>query len=334
MLRQRLLQACLLIAACVPGWAQAQSPEEWLGRMGEAVEYLNYEGTFVYMTPGNAETFKVYHRVDGDEVTERIVALDGAGAEIIRNARELICIFPGRQSVVVESRSGKGVKGNPLQSGLPLISGDLNDYYELVMQQADRVLGRAAEVIAVRPRDGYRYGYRLWLDRETGMPLKSQLIGDDVEMPLEEIRFTAIELPALVASAAVQTQLDTSGYSWVRQNDQSPSHENPQDSVSKMGRWVAEALPAGFMLEMEEFEYIDQTVAPRIHHVYTDGLATVSVFVDPGVAASEQAEGLAMMGSANAYSLMKDGMLVTAMGEVPPLTVEKIAASMAPVAAE
>ncbi|MBT8422144.1 MAG: MucB/RseB C-terminal domain-containing protein [Gammaproteobacteria bacterium] len=52
------------------------------------------------------------------------------------------------------------------------------------------------------------------------------------------------------------------------------------------------------------------------------------MFIDAAVAASEQAEGLSMMGAANAYSLLREGMLVTAMGEVPPLTVEQFAAAM------
>ena len=62
--------------------------------------------------------------------------------------------------------------------------------------------------------------------------------------------------------------------------------------------------------------------------MYSDGLASVSVFIEMGVAASEQVEGLAMLGAANAYSVMRDGLLVTAMGEVPPSTVERIALSM------
>lgn len=329
MLRPKLLRSILCLTAVVPTLVFSQTADQWLTRMAEAVEYLNYEGTFVYMTPGKAETFRVFHRVAGDEVTERIVALDGAGAEIIRNSAELICIFPRERSVVVETRSGKGAKGNPLQATLPLVSGDLSSYYELQMLSPDRVLGRSVEVIAVNPRDGFRYGYRLWVDRETAMPLKSQLIGADADMPLEEIRFTDIAMPEQVSAESVTTRLDTSDYAWVRQTDRRGSEGGPQETL-QLRSWQADNLPAGFMLTMDTVEYTDMSMAPRIHQVYSDGLATVSVFIDAAVAAAEQAEGLSVMGSATAWSLMKEGMLVTAMGEVPPVTVEQIAVSMRP----
>ena len=319
----------LVSLALAIGGARAQSPEEWLASMAEAVEYRNYMGTFLYMTPGSAETFQVFHRNANGNVVERIVALDGAGAEIIRNSRELICIFPRQRSVVVESRTATAAKGNPLKANLPSISGDLGAYYQLEVAGRDRIAGRKAEVVEVSPRDGFRYGYRLWVDHESRMPLKSQLIGDNSVMPLEEIRFTAIRLPDQVPTSAVQTALDTSGFTWVRQSERRRASRS-DDMPPRLRRWVATELPEGFMLTRDTVEYTDMSNAPRVHHVYSDGLATVSVFIDAAVAASEQAEGLSMMGAANAYSLLKEGMLVTAMGEVPPRTVEKFAVAMEP----
>ena len=327
----RTVWCTALVLVC--GTLRAETPEDWLARMAEAVENRNYSGTFLYMTPGNAETFRVYHRVADGNVVERIVALDGAGAEIIRNSRELICIFPERRSVVVESRVGQGAKGNPLQASLPVISGELDEFYSLEQAGEERVAGRQAKVIAVSPRDEYRYGYRLWIDRESNMPLKSQLIGDDIGMPLEEIRFTEIDMPEQLPPAAVMTALDTTGFTWVRQSERqraSATGELP----SQLRHWVAEDTPAGFMLTKDKVEYTDMSTGPRVHHVYSDGLATVSVFIDAAVAAAEQAEGLSMMGAANAYSVVREGMLVTAMGEVPPQTVERFALAMRPAAPE
>ncbi len=323
------LPGLLLIAASavLPVAAGAQQAEEWLMRMADAVEHLNYEGTFIYMTPGKVETFKVFHRVEQrgneTEIAERVIALDGAGAEIIRDADELICIFPKQKLVVVESRRDKSAKGNPLLSSLPRYTDTLGQLYDIRFVGTDRALDREVAVIAISPRDNYRFGYRLWLDKMTAMPLKSQMIGPDQPMPLEEIRFTQIRLPRLVASAAVQTQLDTSGFEWNRHMDDGPA--TTPDTAREV--WRSRDLPVGFELLKEKFEYTNFSTDPRTHLVYSDGLATVSVFVDVAVAASEQAEGLSMMGAANAYSLVKEGRLVTAMGEVPPRTVEKIAFS-------
>ncbi len=291
--------------------------------MAEAVESLNYEGTFIYMTPGSAETFKIFHRVADGEITERIIALDGARAEIIRNMEELICIFPSQKSVVVEARSSKDNRGNPFRASIPNYSQTLSHLYDFRVVGSERTLDREVAVVAIDPRDKFRFGYRIWLDKATAMPLKSQLIGLDSKMPLEEIRFTRIRLPRVVSAAAVQTQLDTSDYTWKRQKEPQPG----SDDHKRVGGWRSLDLPNGFELTMESTEYSDISAGHRTHLVYSDGLATVSVFVDVAVAASEQAEGLSMMGAANAYSLVKEGLLVTAMGAVPPQTVEKIAYS-------
>ncbi len=323
-----LTRTLLMVAVAtllLPANIRAQDAKEWLMRMAEAVEGLNYEGTFVYMTPGKAETFKVFHRVDDRGTTERLIALDGAGAEIIRSATERICIFPRQKLVVVGARSGIDAKGNPLRASLPRYSERLSQLYEIRLLGTDRALNRETAVIAIDPRDIFRFGYRLWLDKATAMPLKSQLIGSNPEMPLEEVRFTHIRLPRLVAAAAVETQLDTTGFTWRRQSDE-PQEAQAAAAVARQS-WRSLDLPVGFELLNESLEYTGFSADPRTHLVYSDGLATVSVFVDVAVAASEQAEGLSMMGAANAYSVMQDGQLVTAMGEVPPLTVEQIAFS-------
>jgi sigma-E factor negative regulatory protein RseB len=142
-------------------------------------------------------------------------------------------------------------------------------------------------------------------------------------MPLEEIRFISILLPDEVSEDSVMSSIDISEFD-VSRNSKAAVYETAGDGLVV---WRAEQLPAGFMLTVSRYEYTDSANQPRVHMVYTDGLASVSVFIDMAVAASEQAEGLSMMGAANAYSVMRDGHLITAMGEVPPTTVKQIALS-------
>lgn len=302
---------------------EPDEPEVWLDRMDEAVEYLNYHGTLVYMRPGKADMFRVYHRVADRRVTERIVEMDGVGAEIIRTSEEVICIFPAQRSVVVDRRTAAHRKQNPLRANLPEYSAALASHYQLELLEAERLLDRPVAVVAIVPRDQYRYGYRLWLDRETAMPLKSQMIGSDASMPVEEIRFSAISMPKIVSEDMVRTDRDTTGYTLTRHGNVQAETE-PTDEIP----WRARELPPGFMKTVAMHEYQEGLPDPRVHLVYSDGLASVSVFIDVGVAASEQVEGLSIIGASNAYSVMKEGMLVTAMGEVPATTARQIALSM------
>ena len=302
----------------------AESVQEWLGRMSEAVEMRNYQGTLVYMRPGMAQTFSVYHRVEDGVATERLVSMGGEGAEIIRTHDEVICIFPENKKVVVDKRHDVKDTQNPLRANLPEYSPELQQSYDLKLLPDDRVAGLQAVVVSISPRDQFRYGYRIWLEEQSAMPLKIQLIGDDPSMPIEELFFTSIELPALLPAELVESALDMEGYLWVRHGKQSEHESSPIKEVE----WNVTGLPDGFMRTAGSLEFMAGVAEPRTHLVYSDGLASVSVFVDVGSAASEQDEGLTSMGAANAYTLMVEDFLVTAMGEVPARTVHQIATSM------
>jgi sigma-E factor negative regulatory protein RseB len=313
----------LIFFILTPAFA-ADNARAWLGKMAEAVESLNYQGTLVYMRPGKAETFQVFHRFKDGVATERVVAMDGDGSEISRTLDEVICIFPAQKKVVVDRRGENPGKQNPLRANLPEYNPSMDAHYQLGIEHDVRLAGRAALIISIRPQDMYRYEHRIWLDEQTAMPLKTQLIAHDDKMPVEELFFTSILLPDLVSEELVQPSLNTDGYTWVRYGARPKPSSSPASAVS----WVATKLPAGFMLTATTLEYMAHSEEPRIHLIYSDGLASVSVFVDVGVAASEQVEGLTTMGAANAYSMMVDGLLVTAMGEVPAQTVHQIATSM------
>jgi len=312
---------------------EKQSPQEWLRQMQQAVEGINYEGTLVHMRPGRVEQFRVLQRVHTQGVTERLVLMDGMGAEIIRTPDEVICIFPEHRSVVVENRQDARASAGPLRASLPSVEDLAPAYYGLSMGPDDRVAERRALTIGIKPKDQYRYGYRLWLDKETAMPLKSQLVVAESDVPIEEIRFVAISLPEEISAAAVEPGIDTSDFEVTRHKKSATGRDITGAAIT----WRADDLPPGFMLTVSRFEFMDGSDEPRMHLVYTDGLASVSVFLDRvGEHAQKQAqkeEGASMMGAANAYTLMKEGLLVTAMGEVPARTVERIAVSMKPAAA-
>lgn len=307
-----------------PAVLLADEPQRLLADMARAIDTLNYKGTLVYMQPGRAETFRVFHRVDGDQVTEKVIALDGAGAEVIRTPEEVICIFPDQRKVVVDRRNGKSDQQGLLRANLPAFTPDLTNNYDLKLLGEDRVADRMARVVAIEPEDDLRYGYRLWLDHVSSMPLKIQLLASETEIPVEELFFTAISLPDVMEESLVQASDDTSAFQWVRRGEDNSSVSAPVTEI----HWRAENLPAGFMETVATLEYLSPNSSPRTHLVYSDGLASVSVFVDLAVAASEQVEGPTAVGATNAYSLMIDGFLVTAMGEVPAPTVQMIARSM------
>jgi sigma-E factor negative regulatory protein RseB len=319
-----------LVIAIVAFSAEGRDdPRSWLDRMGYALEYLNYEGTLVQVQGVDATVMHVVHRVNDGVPTERITAMDEIGREIIRRAEDVTCILPDRQAVMVERRDTR-------QSGSPLreqFSGDLrfdDRYYRLAIASGGNLVGRETHVISVQPTDSYRYGYRLWLDHATAMPLKVQIAGDD-GVAVEQLLFSDISLPDQIPESAVQPSVTIDSYTWRRSAPVPAAESEPAAGIGG-AVWTVAALPPGFSLRAVRSQRPESGEAPLDHLVYSDGVASVSVFIEAGVAVAEQGEGASRMGAANAYTTMINGYLVTAVGEVPRRTVEIIARSVRPAA--
>jgi sigma-E factor negative regulatory protein RseB len=231
--------------------------------------------------------------------------------------------------VLVEPRQDHG----PFLGSLPRFGADVDEFYVIESLPAARVLGRAARVIAVNPKDQYRFGYRLWLDENTAMPLKTQLC-DAHGQVIEQILFARLEMPETIADADLAPAVRTEGMRWVRQGPTS------EPAAAGLAAYRAAELPPGFHLTVSGAQTLGGASVPAEHLVYSDGLATVSVFVEPDAAAQANTtatpsaqseapmEGLARVGSGFAFSTVVQGHQVTAVGEVPAQTVEFIAHSV------
>ena len=320
----------LVIAIAAFSAEGSDDPRGWLDRMGYALEYLNYEGTLVQVQGVDAAVMRIVHRVDDGVPTERITAMDEIGREIIRRADDVTCILPDQQAVMVERRGNAGQPTSPLRDQF---SGDLHfddRYYRLAIASGGNLVGRETHVITVRPTDSYRYGYRLWLDHATAMPLKVQIAGDDGNV-VEQLLFSDISLPDQIPESAVQPSVTIDSFTW-RRSQPVPPAGSERAAGFEGAAWSVVALPPGFSLRAVRSQRPESGEAPLDHLVYSDGVASVSVFIEAGVAVAEQGEGASRMGAANAYSTMINGYLVTAVGEVPARTVEAIARSVRPTA--
>jgi sigma-E factor negative regulatory protein RseB len=304
-----------VLAVLVAAHASGQEAREWLDKMNRAVEELNYRGTFVHVLEGTTERLSIVHRHADGRSSERILSLDGIGREIIRQGDEVQCILPDQRVVLLEERK----ELSPLVAALPSYSAEIEQHYELALRATARVANRAAQMLEIKPRDEFRYGYVLWLDQETAMPLRSQLI-DDKGSVVEQILFTEIELPSSIPAEALAATIDTTGFTMLRP---------PESATLTEGiPWRAAAVPGGFKLSVATQSPIAGSETPVEHLVYSDGLATVSVFIEDPNTKAEVSEGFSTMGSTNAFSLTLRGRKVTAVGEVPRQTVRTIASSL------
>ena len=311
----------VLIAGQLSCAATAQAeriePNDWLTRMSAAVQQMSYDGTVVRIEGGKAEALKVVHTVSDGVIREKVVAQEGNGLEIIRNGNEVHCIMPDRKSVLVEEWDDQST----LFSTLPSSQVRFGSEYDVALVREDRVAGRQAILIAIRPHDNYRYGHRIWLDVETAFPLQTQLIGDDGE-PIEQVKFADISFTDDIQASALAPSVSTEGFSWLTRPSQ-----HAGESVETV--WQSDDLPAGFRAMSTHAENMPGSEDVTTTHIlFSDGMANVSVFI---VQADENAmTGPSNVGGSSSYSAIVEEYRVTAVGEVPAITVEQIATTMRP----
>jgi sigma-E factor negative regulatory protein RseB len=241
------------------------------------------------------------------------VAQEGNGLEIIRHGNEVHCILPDRKSVLVEEWDDQST----LFSTLPTSDIRFGNEYDVSIDRKERIAGREAIKLAIRPHDGYRYGHRIWLDTKTSFPLQTQLISEGVA--IEQIKFAEITLDQEIRASALESSYSTENFTWLQQ---------PSGHVETVieTNWVSDELPVGFRAVSTHEETLDGSDEVITHILFSDGLANVSVFVAAN--SGELMAGSARVGGSNSYSVEHGEFEITAIGEVPAITVEQIATSM------
>ncbi len=198
----------------------------------------------------------------------------------------------------------------------------LAGYYEFAMGGSERVAGHAARKILITPRDAFRYGYRLWLEKDNGLLLKSELLDESGE-PVEQFMFTHVEFLDQVPESLLKPAISGQEYTWYQPTDRAGA-----PPAADTGRWEASALPGGFSLVLQRTDSMPTAREPVEHLVFSDGLSSVSVFIEPISDSRHHLEGGSRMGAVNAFGRLLDDHHITVMGEVPQATVRRIANSL------
>ncbi|ROR32124.1 MucB/RseB-like sigma(E) regulatory protein [Inmirania thermothiophila] len=300
----------MLLQAAVAAAAAGDDARLWLDRMAEALRRLDYEGVFVYRHGGGMTTMALVHGRVGGVERERLYALDGAPREIVRDGDGLTYVLPDGGAVRIPEGVPPATLGWRLAGGLDAVEAG----YRLHTAGEGRVAGRRAVVVAIEPRDRYRYGYRLWLDREHALPLRVEL--REGGRVLETVLFTSLRVGGAIPRERFEA---APGGTRLRM------HEVPAAGPqADPGRWRLGRLPPGFRLVGRGMTRLPGAGDEAVHLLISDGLAAVSVYVEEAGAAGGL-EGLVRMGAVSAYGRILDGHRVTAVGEVPPPTVRMVA---------
>lgn len=308
----------MLCVLCVTSFASyATSDDElWvmLQKAAVAARALSYEGVFVYQTGQQAKAVQITHFFDGRNEFSRNVVLDGASREVLSQGSNLVIYNSKNEKIVIEKKRGQ----NMFPGILPLNFETIKDNYTVHLSTHERVADRQAQILFLEPKDRLRYSYKFWIDDEYGLLLKSVRFNQRSEI-IESIGFNRLSLLNSVGLDWFTPRID-SKKSYVMA-DEPVILPDGKLSVS----WEIKELPAGYRKVDQMVRMVPGKPYPVMHMIFSDGLATVSLFIEPANKGDKTKVALASSGYTSFYAGVNHGYLVTAVGEVPEATVVQIA---------
>ncbi|SFP36673.1 sigma E regulatory protein, MucB/RseB [Nitrosomonas cryotolerans] len=290
----------------------------WLEKISIAPRRHNFIGTFIYYADGHMETSRIAHIVDQNGEREKIEVLDGLPRIVFRNNDEMKCYLPESKRIVTEKRWLRKF----FPDLLPQSYGSLNDNYYVSKGERERVTGYECQVILLEPRDNLRYGHKFWVDVDTGLVLKAAVV--DADHVIEQFAFAQLDVGDITNTELLEPNQSIVASEW--------HTTNLMASVLKDNEleWQVRDPPAGFKKIIEMKRNIAGKSTPINHIALSDGLATVSIFIEPiSEKISSPVPGFySSRGAINIYVRILADNKITIVGEVPLETVKKIGDSV------
>jgi sigma-E factor negative regulatory protein RseB len=313
--------ALLLCCGIGQGLAQGQAAGETsaealalLSRIYQATEKLSYSGTFVYQQGERSETSRITRLAAPAGDIERVEVLDGMPREIVRTRDSVRCYLPESHTVKVERRTDQ----RAFPAMLPERVSDLARNYAITRGESARIAGYDCVAVVLTPKDELRYGYKLWADASTGMLLKARIFNRKGET-VEQFSFAQL---ALGNVSRDQVKARSTALNW--------RVEDAAVTPADLGRsgWTMGAELPGFRKIIEVTRRLGDA-RPAGQMVYSDGIAAVSVFIEPMAGRAEAARpGPSSLGAFQIYTREVANHVVTVVGEAPAASVQRIAAGV------
>lgn len=324
--------ACAAAASCPLALAQtaavsadpfveARETRAWLTRIQEAANKRNFVGTVVVSAGGTVASTRIAHYGEGRDQFERIDSLDGQVRSVYRHNDLVHTVWPQRRVAVVEQRDQMSSFPGLLQAGHDRVQ----EFYELKSVAVERVAGHEANVLVLKPRDKLRFGYRLWAEKNSGLLLRAEVLGERGEI-LESSAFSEVSIGVRAQPEhVVQAVKKLEGYKVIK-----PQHESTKPEGEG---WTLKASVPGFklvscvkrQLDVQGRSNASGAGEQTLQTVYSDGLTYVSIFIEP-FNAERHSKPITTAIGATQTMMRRDGdWWITAMGDVPTGTLRQFA---------
>ena len=314
-MRNKSFFLVFVVLAMFAGEILASQDDAWmmLQKASQAARELSYKGVFVYQSGNTSKSVQLTHMNYGQGEYARMVVLDGAPREVLSQGSDVVIYSPKNEKMMIEKKRGQ----NMFPALLPSNMDALRTNYQAQSAGLERIGGRDAFVVNLIPRDQMRYGYRFWVDKEYGLLLKAMTLGEHGDA-LEQIGFSQL------------SWMEGQDMDWFRPKfDPSKAYVMDQDAPAKANSaeidWDVAQPPAGYRKVDQVKQPVQGKALPVTQMIFSDGLASISVFIEPLAKGVRPKVGHTAVGATHFYALVSEGHQVMVVGEVPEIAVTQFA---------
>lgn len=308
-----------------PSVADVRSLNDWLMRMHQSSVNRSYAGTFVVSAGSNMSSAKIWHVCEGKQQVERVETLTGAPRSIFRHNDQVVTFMPDHKVARSEKRESLGLFPEMFRSADTRIA----DFYKLRKEGVERVAGVDADIVTLIPKDALRFGYRVWTERANGLIVKLQTLDSEGKL-VEQAAFSELQLDAPVKmDKLIQMMTKVEGYR-VEKPVLVKTNANAEGWALKIPVPGFNAVSCYKRLASETAtQTAPATGKGPLQWIFSDGLASVSIFVEPFDRQRHIRESSLSLGATQTLTKQIDAHWITLVGEVPTATLALFASGLA-----
>ncbi len=300
--------------------AEPANIKDWLLRMHEASRKRSYVGTFVVSSTAAMSSARIWHVCQGDQQVERVEALTGPPRSVYRHNDQVHTFMPDIKLMLSERRESLGMFPDLLKSA----NSGIADFYTAKAIGVDRIAGIQTDVVELMPKDNLRFAYRIWAEAKSGLVLKLETLAGDGRV-LEQAAFSELQLDVpLKMDKLLKMMGKTDGYRVEKLQ--------LQKTTADTEGWVLKTPVQGFKSVSCYRRPMSGSVAAGhaepMQWTFSDGLASVSLFIEPYDSRLHQPASSLSIGATQTMTRRLDAYWLTVMGEVPLGTLQLFASGL------
>jgi sigma-E factor negative regulatory protein RseB len=312
MILVRIFFTLLFASISVASFAETPlTAKQMLQKMVRSMEVSNYQGTVVFLKNDKLEAMKYFHTSEKNKEQERLVSLNSPQREIIRNSDEVTCLYKLTQQVIADHRPYE----HSFIVDVPKNLDELDPSYRFEVVGEEDVAMLPSYVVAIQPKDDFRYIRKIWIAKEQFLPMKA-VVYDLSGVVLEQVVFTEMQVNKPLLGKDKEDVSVSGAVTAVA------------SVLSNQSSFEVTALPLGFKQIFFSRKPLHKSDQPVDHLLLSDGFASVSVYLESKKAYkttdSRLSEGLNSVGAINSISRNLAESQLTVLGEVPASTVKYI----------